>query len=111
MNGYLPGVGLKWRKERQRAMRMRTVKSRALLWTVLVSLALGALAPVASREALREIALRRAAGLMEAGRWTESARVLAPLEHIRSRTFSELSKGKWSGKMDHFPWKMVHFPA
>ncbi len=64
---------------------MRTVKSRALLWTVLVSLALGALAPVASREALREIALRRAAGLMEAGRWTESARVLAPLKGVRGK--------------------------
>ena len=64
-------------------MRMRTARDRVLLWTVPVALAFGALAFSASREVLREIRLRRAAGLMRAGRWTESARALAPLRGAR----------------------------
>ena len=64
-------------------MRVRTVRNRVLLWTVPVALAFGVLGFIAAREVLREIALRRAAGLMEAGRWTESARALAPLKGVR----------------------------
>lgn len=62
---------------------MWTVRGRTSLWTVPVALAFGALAFIAAREVLREMALRRATSLMEAGRWTESARALAPLKGVR----------------------------